>query len=342
MVYFLNDHDMQALILMHKPGTRYFLDNQDPYTITDEKSMRSGESSFSIDLNPLILNYMKRYAMCSKNTKLVKASEKEDIEAFYAEIEFNKDERVSYDKFLSEYLIPTYEFCSKLSYFEVTDLFIQNYLQKKVSKENFMAHLSTIVSKFTDEDFHILFDYKFMPDDLYPIFEELYENKEYKLFAGFVKACIMSDFITYEKYKNQLAIAEYCLREPFLLDKKNENSVKYHFEILGEFKVVNGRIRAKFKKYIKEDVFSDYIIKDEPFRFHIEFPNPKDYKKCVQFLKDNQTFFNELKAYKKGLFEVIMVKTITYFPQHKIKDEYIDDELLKLGVKLRIDYQLGD
>lgn len=342
MIYLLNDHDVAALVAMYKPGTRFFLDEYDPHVIFDEEELSGRTYAYSIDLLPLILKYMKRYAMCSKNEKLVQAANNDDVEYFFKEIHENKEEDTNFYKFVFEYLIPIFEFFAGNESFEVTDEFIKNYLNKKVSKENLLSHISSIASCFPKDVFKISFTDEFMPSELYPIIDELFDKCEYRLFLKFTSACINGEYVRYEHYKNKLAIAEYYLREPYLLKEDKENSASYCLIILGEYTQVCERLKAKLGKYIRQVEPINDMPYTEPFRVIINFPNPRDYKSCVKFLSEHKAFFDELKAFKKGLFSLTLIKSITYYPQHELQDEVIDDELFKLGVKLRIEYYLGD
>lgn len=342
MTYLLNDEDVALLIAMYDPDDEYYLDSMDPYTISDKKELIHKSNPFPIDLTGLILNYMKSFLKCTRNQVLIDACDKNDIKAFYDELKVSEEDRYKYRSYVSENLIPMFEFFGKQPYFDVTDRFIKNYLDGSITRDSFIMHLLAIDRYLHEEYFSIKFTYDFSPERVHDILDDLYESKEYGPFVILANASINGDAVGYESYKGKLAVAEFKLNEAALLQEKNENSVKYHLVIIGEHTAIKERIKTKLGKYIFDNIKCDEIPFEDPFIVYLTFPNPTNYQKCLKFLQDQKSFFDELRAFQHGLLDITLVETVTYYPQHRLESESIDDELLKLGIKYRIDYRLGE
>ena len=342
MSYCMCDVDIANLICFHNPGAKYYVYSQDPYTILKEDEIEHiRDEVYELDLNPLFLEYMALYAAKSSNTNIKAAVKNNDVDSFFNTIKDSKNEMSDFRELLNTNFVPIYKSNKIFSDFSMTETFIRNYIKGKTDFDNFLAHIRAIDKYVNKDDYSFDFAYSFEETEFNAVANKLYNEGYLKEFVCLVELFINKDIVPYDSYKNKLAIAKYKLREPELLKEENQNSYTYYLNIFSRGDLVYGRLKAKLNKYIASyDVYCGPKSM-EPFCVTIVIPDAQNFSKWLKFLKDQNDLFNELLSFADGDFDTILVKEITYYPQHELDFEDVDPELAKLGVGYSLRYNLG-
>ena len=343
MKLMFSDADLQYLLINYDPEQQLFYDSFDNNFICDRKDIGDSFYAMSIDMSPLILAYINAYSIVTKNQKIEQARKEQSIKLFYEEIRSNKEESSKFNEFISEMFVPTIEFAKGFPGFVLTNAFIKNYVRGNVSFENLCAHIRAIGENIFDERRKFYELDMIMPEEYYKILDELLEKGKNEEYLVLSETLINSDMVSYERVKASRKILEFKKREEFLLKPENENHSSYYLDIFAEYNVVLNRLKSKLGKYIfYEDTAVGPVPFTEPFHVKLRITNhPEDIHHWIKFIQENNGFFNELRAFKSGMFDVTLIKEVIYYPQNDLDSERTPEELSELGVYYRIDFLMG-
>ena len=340
----LIDFDIADLVLYYDDSKHYFVDAYDDSNIYDEDSLEDKSNAKTVNLRPLILNYINGYSVVTKNENIEKARKEQSIELFYNEIRSNEVERNNFYKYVDEMFCPIYDFKHELPALRISKRFLINYVKDRVSFNNLVAHINSIAKNYSGIERKFFHDFDDIePSDYKEILNTLFDKGLFKEFSVLAEMLLDDECVSFDFVDGKLKVARFKMREELLLNPDNENSCSFYLQILGEYNDVFQRLKSKFGSliYSIDDVSMYPLV--EPFQVKMRIVRKdSQIESCIKFIQENKGFFDELRNIRHGKLDILLVKEVVYYPHCELEFEDTYEELFEMGVRYRIDFKMGE
>lgn len=340
----LIDFDIADLVINYDDSKHYFIDAYDDLNIYDEDSLEDKSNARTINLRPLILSYINGFSVITKNENIERARKEQSIDLFYKEINSNSDEKANFSTYVNEMYCPIYDFIKELHCLRISKRFLINYVNKKVSLDNLIAHIRSLKFNFSPGERKFFHDFDDIEKSQYKeILDTLYDKDLFEEYCVLAKMLLDDESVAYNYVEGKLKVAEFKIRENCLVNPKYKNHSSFYLQIRGEYNDVLRRLRAKFNSFIYEINDVSCYPMTEPFEVKMRITsNQDDIKPWIKFLQENKGFFDELRNIRHGKLDILLVKEVTYYPHDELLFEDTYPELFELGVRYRIDFKMGE